>query len=451
MTVRTGPIYEVTLSIDQGVAADVDAWLAEHVAEMLELPGFTGAKVFALDDEHERVRRVTHYYLDSDSALEQYLAGPAAHMRQATVEKFSDCFDTTRRVLYEADEDSDSIKPDEHCLNCDTVLTGQYCGHCGQRAQSRLISIWELLRDAFGDLLELDSKIWRTLLTLALRPGQLTRDYLQGRRARFMPPFRTYLVLSLLFFLIAFFNPREALEILFEPEPAASPEQAEADRLDREELLRELADEGIFVPGARRGTEDTTESDSSQLSIDLSNDDGSASCSFENFSAEDMPAWLSRRLTQDRLEAMCTRLAAEDGSGLKRIRDKLFENLPAGLFVLLPFMALILNLLYPLSRRYYVEHLLFVIHYHAFIFLTLTFQVLWSRFAPLIRLPEFVADIFAVPLLIYSFAYLYVGLRRVYEQGRFPTLLKFILLLATYAIGLTLIMVVTAVIAAFSI
>ena len=50
------------------------------------------------------------------------------------------------------------------CLNCGTELRGQYCGHCGQRASSRLISLWELTRDAFGDLLELDSRLWRTLL-----------------------------------------------------------------------------------------------------------------------------------------------------------------------------------------------------------------------------------------------------------------------------------------------
>jgi len=451
MSVRCGPIYEVTLSIDQGVAADIDDWLAEHVAEMLELPGFTEAKVFALEDEDERVRRVTHYYLESDAALEQSLAGPAAHMRQATVEKFSDRFDASRRVLYEARGSSNNAEPDDHCPNCNAVMTGQYCGQCGQRAQSRLISIWELLRDAFGDLLELDSKIWQTLLPLATRPGQLTRNYLQGRRARFMPPFRTYLVLSLLFFLIAFFDPRQTMGILFEEEPAPSTEQAEAERRDREELLRELAEEGILVPSGRSGADEGSEKDELTLSTQRSSDSGAPECNFANFGATEMPAWLSRRLTEDRLQTMCTRLVAEDGSGLRGVRDKLLENLPAGLFVLLPVMALILNLLYPLSRRYYVEHLLFVIHYHAFIFLALIFQVLWSRFAALIRLPEFVTSIVAVPLLIYSIAYLYVALRRVYEQGRLPTLLKFTLLLVAYIVGLTLIMVVAAIFAAFSI
>ena len=90
-----------------------------------------------------------------------------------------------------------------NCLNCGNRLTGQYCGHCGQRSRSRLISLWELVRDGFGDLLDIDSRLWRTMIPLLIRPGRLTIDYLQGRRARYMPPFRMYLVLSVVFFIIS--------------------------------------------------------------------------------------------------------------------------------------------------------------------------------------------------------------------------------------------------------
>ena len=103
------------------------------------------------------------------------------------------------------------------CRNCGTRLLGQYCGNCGQRSRGRLISLWELISDAFGDLFEIDSRLWQTLVKLMLKPGQLTHDYLQGRRARYMPPFRMYLVMSLLFFVVAFFDPREELGIFFEP------------------------------------------------------------------------------------------------------------------------------------------------------------------------------------------------------------------------------------------
>ena len=140
----------------------------------------------------------------------------------------------------ERDEPQLPDHPD--CLNCGTELRGQYCGHCGQRATSRLISLWELLRDAFGDLFEFDSRLWRTMIPLLVRPGRLTRDYLLGRRARYMPPFRMYLVLSVIFFVIAFFDPREDLGLLFEPEPVSAPEEQQAEKDESLDVALERVD-----------------------------------------------------------------------------------------------------------------------------------------------------------------------------------------------------------------
>jgi hypothetical protein len=93
------------------------------------------------------------------------------------------------------------------------------------------------------------------------RPGKLTRDYLMGRRARFMPPFRTYLVLSLLFFLVAFFDPQQQLGIFFEPaDPsiAASPDRTDSAAEVRKEVLDELREKAsssaIGLP--KRGNDD---------------------------------------------------------------------------------------------------------------------------------------------------------------------------------------------------
>ena len=57
-----------------------------------------------------------------------------------------------------------------------------------------------MLADALGDLYSFDSRLWRSLVTLALKPGRLTSLYLEGQRARFTPPFRMYVVTSLVFF-----------------------------------------------------------------------------------------------------------------------------------------------------------------------------------------------------------------------------------------------------------
>jgi len=124
---------------------------------------------------------------------------------------------------------------------------------------------------------------------------------------------------------------------------------------------------------------------------------------------------------------------------------------PAALFVLLPLMALVLKILYPLSKRYYVEHLLFVVHYHSFVFLILSLQVLFTRLGSLLRVPETPIDVTVLAASLYVPVYLYKALRRVYEQGRAFTILKFLILTFAYFAGLLFIFGLVALFAAFSI
>lgn len=424
MNPQPGPEYEVTLHVDPAVAAEFDEWLAAHVAAMLELPGFSGATVLDSDDvEAARVVRVVRYRLESAEALERYLAGPAARMRQLAVERFGDRVSATRRVL--AAHDSGRR---QQCLNCASELVGQYCSNCGQRARSRLISIWELIRDAFGDLFELDSRLWQTIIPLLFRPGRLTRDYLLGRRARYMPPFRTYLVLSVVFFLVAFFDPRQQFALFLEP-AAEQTETTKSRSEAQEEAIEELAREGIRVGSDEEGNP-------------------LVDCSIDGESLQQLPGWLGRRLTPERLESVCENVTADSG---RAFFGQLLDNVPAGLFILLPLMALVLKFLYPLTGRYYAEHLLFILHFHAFFFLILTLHILFSRLSVQLHMPNAVVGIASFAVSLYIPVYLYKGLRRVYEQGRLATLFKFLLLVAAYVLGFALLLFVVAFYTAFSI
>jgi hypothetical protein len=452
MSYTAGPIYEVTFNVDREIVAAFDDWLAIHVTEMLEIPGFLKAETYQLeDDEQGRSRRVTHYYLASEEDLEQYLAGPANAMRQSVIDQFADQFEASRRILRRLGDSDEELRPLPSCLNCGTTLGGQYCLKCGQRAHSRLISVWELIRDAFGDLFELDSRLWQTLVPLVIRPGQLTRDYLLGRRARFMPPFRTYLVLSVVFFLVAFFDPREELGLLFEPE-AESTEQAEESDQNaaeiREGVLQDLAEQGIIVGDKELPEDPQVEDDGSSATLDITVGESDFDCDVSDIESADIPQWLSRRVTPERLQLMCERIRADDGRALL---NKLLDNVPAALFILLPLMALVLRVLYPLSKRYYVEHLLFVVHYHAFFFLILTLQILFARFATLVGIPENATDIALFGASLYIPVYLFRAMQRVYGQGRFITTLKFIFLVLSYFIGFGLMIAFAALFAAFSI
>ena len=330
-----------------------------------------------------------------------------------------------------------------NCLNCGTPLRGQYCGGCGQRARGRLISLWELLQDAFGDLFEIDSRLWRTLTPLLIRPGRLTRDYLEGKRARYMPPFRMYLVLSVVFFVVAFFNPQDDLSLLYEPEPGPTPEETAKKREEAEadvnEVLNELAEEGIIttdqVKSAKEDDIDVTIYGDDEGGLNFQIDPETGDCEFTG--QEELPDWLKRRLTKERLENTCEKIGADEG---KTLGNLVLDNIPVALIVLLPFMALVLKALYPLSRRYFVEHLLFFVHFHSFFFLILTLQILFSRFAGLVHLPEAIGVLILVAASFYIPVYLYKAMRLVYGQGFFFTFMKYITLVIAYMVGATITM-----------
>jgi hypothetical protein len=87
------------------------------------------------------------------------------------------------------------------CLNCGTELVGPHCHQCGQAAHiHRSVSAW--WHDLAHGVLHLDGKIWRTLPLLAWHPGQLTRRYIDGERARFVSPLALFLFSVFLMFAV---------------------------------------------------------------------------------------------------------------------------------------------------------------------------------------------------------------------------------------------------------
>ena len=200
-------IYQVDLDIEAEIGADFDAWLAGHVEEMLAIAGFVSAEILADDEPHEygRLQRTVLYRVANRAALDHYFTHDAERMRSQGNALFDNRFTARRRILSGSRElpDHSEIEVVKSCRNCAEPLTGQYCQNCGQRDRSRMISLWELVSDLLGDLFEVDSRLWRSLIPLLFRPGNLTREYLAGRQVYYTPPLRMYLVLSILFFVIA--------------------------------------------------------------------------------------------------------------------------------------------------------------------------------------------------------------------------------------------------------
>lgn len=87
-----------------------------------------------------------------------------------------------------------------NCNNCNAPLTGPFCHICGQRDDDLRRPIWTFFRELLDAIFDTDSKIIKTVLLLVFVPGGLSRDFMEGKRARYLPPFRLYIVLLFIFF-----------------------------------------------------------------------------------------------------------------------------------------------------------------------------------------------------------------------------------------------------------
>jgi hypothetical protein len=90
---------------------------------------------------------------------------------------------------------------EKNCLNCGTALTGPYCSACGQKAHIHR-SLRAFMGDFVAGLMNFEGKFWRTLPMLAWCPGDLTRRYIAGERARFISPVALYLFSVFLMFAV---------------------------------------------------------------------------------------------------------------------------------------------------------------------------------------------------------------------------------------------------------
>lgn len=96
------------------------------------------------------------------------------------------------------------FRKSDACLNCNTPLRPEdnYCPNCGQKNTTHLIPVRHILLETFEDFFHFDTKLWNTIKTTFSRPGKITVEYLEGKRARYVPPVKFYIFISFIFFLL---------------------------------------------------------------------------------------------------------------------------------------------------------------------------------------------------------------------------------------------------------
>jgi hypothetical protein len=274
-----------------------------------------------------------------------------------------------------------AIPPTAHCKNCNAVLLGRFCVNCSQAADVHVPSTMELIHEMLEGLTHSDSRLWRTLALLWLKPGKLTQEFVAGRRVAYLPPFRLYLILSIVFFLIA----------------SVTDVRVEVIRFD-----------DALKPAAA-GSAPRVTSCQDIKSIEFTNH----------------PEW------KQRIQHACEAIVRDNGNNLVHVA---IATMSKAMFIFLPLIAFLHMLLYWRPRYRYAEHLLFFVHLHAFYFSVAIVMICainaahaWPKLAG-------VSDILETLLGWCVAIYTLVAMRQVFGRSWVGTLFKAVLLFFIYSI-----------------
>ncbi|MGN6152885.1 MAG: DUF3667 domain-containing protein [Lysobacteraceae bacterium] len=371
------------------------------------------------------------------------------------------------------------------CENCATALQGPYCHVCGQHGHNPLRSFGHAVEEVLESFWHLDGRFVRTLRDL-LVPGRLAANYLGGHRARYVPPLRLFLVLSVLTFFVGKLTLHIDLGDAVQVDPdgirtaAPAPERLHVrmtgDAVDTRDFDAAKTVDEVFrmrVEQQRALAKAQQDPGAGWLLTavgDVANEeiDAPARARLQQLGATPaqlhvldtpvaMPApaaatakpavesggvlqrWFQHRL--ERLKANAERIRASPDEFIRLV----LGAVPGALFLLVPVFALCLRLLYLRGRHGYLEHLVVAFYSHAFMLIALLADFLLVGLGSMPGVPAPVAGgmiaIGALLLFLVVPVYLLWMQKRVYAQGWFATLAKYTVLGSVYAILLSFVLV----------
>lgn len=326
------------------------------------------------------------------------------------------------------------------CENCGKPLSGEFCAACGQRHEPHVLTLGHFASEAFESVTHADSRLWRTLGYLLVKPGFLSREFFNGKRARYLPPFRLYLVISVLFFVVAGLGHNVNLE--GEEDGPVTAESVQDLRNAADKLEADMPDTpGIPQAAAemrRKAAEQQAELDAAANPAELAKLRAAKKPEVRSSLCEGVTApGPNATWGQQALFGMCEKISKMRGRDLL---DAVVHNIPRAMFVFLPLLAGVMKLMYWRPRRYYVEHLLFLVHNHAFVFLA------FGIMAAALRIP-FVDDHLGWltgVVWLYVFYYIFRAMRVFYEQSRWLTFAKYVTIGFAYFLAASIVLLATA-------
>jgi hypothetical protein len=369
----------------------------------------------------EQARRDAEEALSEIEALADLDDEPDIEGDEASEEKYSGGGETVGAHVPsggDAGSAPEAGTPVDRCENCGALLHGPYCSQCGQEAADRIVPVWHMINEVLEAVFELDLRVLHTLPKFLFLPGRLTKEYINGRRERYIRPFRLCLFATFLLFTVLAFTTTGGFGLLFPPSgPGAAPDTSEIATAP--------------VPGGGGQSETSPDTIDGDTNLGLKE-------------------WLFGSQKQRATIADTVRRELNSEPADNQIEQLLYRNIPKVvedpwgfletvidqgpylMFFVLPVFAVLLKLLYVRRGRLYAEHMIFSLHVHAFAFFAFATGILleqsdvtWVRAAgPWVE---------ASPLL-----YIVLAMAHVYDQGLTKSSIKAFILLFIYSIVVTI-------------
>ncbi len=321
------------------------------------------------------------------------------------------------------------------CLNCGHPLdiSDRFCPQCSQANTTRKLSLRDYISEFFANLVNYDSRLFNTLSKLLLRPGAITLDYIRGKRVVYTNPFRFLLIIGFIYFLI--------VNLLGDFEAPGSPVLVKVGPMSNSGINMvysygdkekdSLSESVLPNPGtAKAGSDPVSDPVNYYNSLDTLRTLSRIISKIEYYTgvmSRDSIVNFGQVEQKYRIRnSFENRMSFRIGGSLLKIINQpgaflssLVSRLPIATFFFLPLFAVFLTMAYIRKNYTYTDNLIFSFHNQSLLFILLIVSFLI----------DFICKVESAGIFLLVFAvYLYKSLRNYYQERRFKTILKFILL-----------------------
>jgi hypothetical protein len=341
------------------------------------------------------------------------------------------------------------------CANCGAPTFGAYCGVCGQERDTHRRSVMGLINAFIEDVVSFDSRVLRTIIALLVEPGEMAIAFREGRTMRYVPPLRLYFFVSLLFFLLlsATHLAIMQLEVVAMPvkvshdaqgntyisNPAYDPGDPDMKNVPKTIKLGKVASGellnrytfntkphffsriGIYHSTLTKDQLYRLNHLADGATVDLNVGDGKNQTEAQKkeitIKKKEVDSWLKKYLSGG-----IQRLAANPAA----LNEPMTTWIPRALFLLMPLYALLLALFYWRQRKdyYFVDHLIFSLGIHTFLFIVLMVDAGLAQ----VMSGENIGLLTVLALAVYIF----IAMKRFYAQGWTITAAKYLVISFVY-------------------